>query len=111
MDAAHIRTLVESQISHAGGTIKRRGLDLRKALVLPQRITVIERFIQGDKAKDQLHNVWLVFVEDTEPNRGYRIVAAEDGSMFGLATEGFPTDKHLVLCAWYDDFMTALRAI
>jgi hypothetical protein len=108
MDAKYVRNLVERQIDGAWDTINHHGVDLRKALVPPQRITVIERLVRRGVTQDRLVEVWLVLVEASASGAGYRIVVALDGSMFGVASEGFPSDEHLVLCGWYGDFMTAL---
>jgi hypothetical protein len=50
-------------------------------------------------------------VELPEAVRGYRIVLNDEGTSFGLASEGFADDKHLVLCGWYGDFMDAFHAM
>ena len=111
MDANQIWGLVASQIGDAWDTTNAHGVELRKALVAPERISVIERVVREGKTHDRLADVWLVLVEDPHSGAGYRIVAAEDGSTFGLASEGFPSDKYLVLCGWYGDFMTAFRGM
>jgi hypothetical protein len=111
MDGNQIWRLVASHIGDAWDTTNAHGIDLRKALVAPERITVIERVVHEGKTHDRLADVWLVLVEDPDSGAGYRIVAAEDGSTFGLATEGFSSDKHLVLCGWYGDFTTAFRGM
>jgi hypothetical protein len=111
MDAKYVRNLVERQIDGAWDTTNHHGVDLRKALVSPQRITVIERLVRRGATRDRLVEVWLVLVEAPASGTGYRIVVALDGRMFGLASEGFPSDEHLVLCGWYGDFMTAFRGM
>jgi|SRR5436309_15136131 len=40
---------------------------------------------------------------------GYRMVAALDGSVFGLATEGSASDQHLVLCGWYGGILETFQ--
>ena len=111
MDAKYVRNLVERQIDGAWDTTNLHGVDLRKALVPPQRIAVIERIVRGGVTEAQLIEVWLVLVEGPTLGNGYRIVAALDGSKFGLASEGFPSEEHLVLCGWYGDFMAAFRGM
>ncbi len=111
MDAGQIRELVRSQIGDAWNTSNHHGVDLRKALVTPRPVTVIERLVRNGETQDRLVEVWLVLVENPESGDGYRIVAAKDGSMFGLASKGLSADEHLVLCGWYGDFMTTFLAM
>ena len=33
----------------------------------------------------------------------------ENEQVFGLASEGFPEDEHLVLCGWYGYFMKTFQ--
>jgi hypothetical protein len=111
MDAKYVRNLVERQIDGAWDITNHHGVDLRQALVPPQRITVIERLVRRGVTKDRLVEVWLVLVEARASRAGYRIVVGLDGSIFGLGSEGFPSDEHLVLCGWYGDFMTAFHGM
>jgi len=107
MNAKSIATLVTSQIGDAWEATNAHGVDLREAIVPPEQIVVIEREVRDGKTQDRLVDAWLVLIENPRAKAGYRIVAAADGSNFGLATEGFPSDKHLVLCGWCGDFLTA----
>ena len=111
MNTDQIRALVSSQIGDAWDTTNRHGVALREALVQPHRITVIERLFNEGKTKDRFVDVWLVLVENHESGTGYQVIAVQDGSSFGLATEGFASDKHLVMCGWYGDFLTTFRAM
>lgn len=111
MDASEIQRLVHSQIGRAGDATNLHGVDLRNALVPPQLTRVIERTVRAGKTHDSVIEVWLLLIEDPESGKGYRIVAEKDGSSFGLASEGFPSDQHLVLSGWYGDFMTAFEAM
>jgi hypothetical protein len=107
MTSLEVQHLVENQIGDAWETTNYHNVDLRQALVTPQKITVIERGVEKGKLSDRLVQVWLVLVEKREDNiEGYRIVMKENEPMFGLASEGFPNDKHIVLCGWYGDFMS-----
>src|SRR5215472_4398786 len=38
--------------------------------------------------------------------QGYKIVLRNDGSQFGLASNGFPHDKFPILLGWYGDLLT-----
>lgn len=111
LDEEQIRALVESQIGDAWDASNLHGVDLRTALVPPRKITVIERLVRDGEFDDRLIEVWLVLVEGAEAEDGYRIVAALDGSDFGLACAGLPEDEHLVLVGWHGDFMETLEAM
>ena len=107
MNAESIKRIVESQIGGEWGATNWHSVDLRRSIVAPTRNIVIERDIRDGRIADRTVDAWLVLVEKPETKSGYRIVASSDGSKFGLATEGFPEDKHLVLCCgWDGDFMT-----
>jgi hypothetical protein len=106
MNANEIEAAVSLQIGDAWDTTNAHGVDLREALVPPAQIVVIDRQVRDGQIHDLLVAVWLVLIENPGTRSGYRIVAAADGSMFGLAAEGFPSDAHLVLCGWSGDFMT-----
>src|SRR2546430_5326263 len=111
MNAEQINELVRSQIGDAWDTTNAHGVDLREALVPPKRITVIERLVRNGKIHDRLVDVWLVLIEQQKSASGYRIVASLDGSTFGLASEGFPSDRHFVLCGWDGDVFTTFEAM
>ena len=89
---------------HQGSYFAHR-ITLEQALVPPQRISVIARLVKDGQMHDQELNVWLVGQERTRD--GYRIIMREDGLQFGLASGGFPTDKHLVLVGWYGGLVSA----
>ena len=84
-------------------------ITLKQVLVVPERITVIERSVQSGRIKDQEEDVWLVGQEASSD--GYRIIMREDGSQFGLASKGFPTDSLLVLTGWYGSLKSAFIAM
>ncbi len=111
MNAVQARKLVESQIGNNWETTNHHGVDLRLALVDPLQITVIERSVRKGQLHDRLLKVWLVLIEMPETRSAYRIVLNDEGTTFGLASEGFPEDKHLVLCGWYGDFMTTFHGM
>jgi hypothetical protein len=80
-------------------------ITLRQALVTPQKIVVIERTVQNRLLKDRAIEVWLVG-QEPKPD-GYKIIMREDGSNFGLASAGVPTDPHPVLTGWYGSLISA----
>ena len=107
MQSKDVRKLIENEIGDDWTVTNHHDVDLRRSLVQPRKITVIERIVRNGKIEDRTIAVWLVLVELPETDEGYRIVMKEDEPVFGLASEGFPSDEHLVLAGWYGDFMTA----
>ena len=105
--ADDIAGLVREQIGGDWSRTNAHHVDLRLALVHPKLITIIERLVKNGKVRERTFKAWLVLIEDPVIGEGYRIVAKEDGSLFGLASEGFDNDRHLVLDGWYGDFLTA----
>jgi hypothetical protein len=84
---------------------KNHGITLEQALVLPQRISVIDRVVRAARVTDQNLDVWLVG-QEKQPG-GYKIIMREDKMQFGLASPGFPTDKYPVLVGWYGSLTSA----
>ena len=111
MQPPDVRKLVEEAIGDDWSATNLHGVDLRRALVEPRKITLIDRTVKDGKLQDRTLTAWLVLVEDPDQEAGYRIVMKEGEPRFGLASEGFPNDKHLVLCGWYGGFMTTFRAM
>ncbi len=112
MDAQQVQTLVESAIGDNWSQTNLHHVDLRRALVQPRKIKVIERTVKKGRLRDQVVEAWLVLEEKrTDGHDGYRIVMKEKEPVFGLASQGFPNDEHLVLCGWYGDFLSAFRGM
>jgi hypothetical protein len=111
MQPRDVRKLVEDAIGDDWAASNHHHVDLRRALVQPRKIAVIERIVRNGELRDRILAVWLVLVERPEPEEGYRIVMKEDEPVFGLASEGFPEDEHLVLCGWYGDFITTFQGM
>jgi hypothetical protein len=111
MNALCIQNVVHSQIGNAWDETNGHGVDLRQSMVTPTLISIIERQVRNGRIEDKIIKAWLVLIEEPKTQVGYRIVASSEGETFGLASEGFPGDKHLVLCGWYGDFMTAFRGM
>ena len=81
-------------------------INLKDALVSPQKITVIIRNVKNGKLlKDQEECVWLAGRENA--NDGYRIIMREKDNQFGLASPGFAHDKRLILTGWYGTLRSA----
>jgi len=111
MNAAEIKRLVHDAIGDSWDVTNHHGVDLRRALVLPRSIKVIQRLVQAGKVQDEVIDAWLVLIEKPESDGGYRIVVDAEGRTFGLASEGFAKDEHLVLCGWYGDFWHAFAGM
>jgi hypothetical protein len=105
MTAGEVRNLLRAQALNQAQVVNVHGITLNDALVPPRRISIIERTIQKGQLEDKLLSVWLI--GQGRSADGYRIVMREDGHAFGLASTGFPTDKHLVLMGWYGDLMSS----
>jgi len=68
----------------------------------------VRHVIEGN-IEDEVISAWLVGQEDS--NGGYKIVMRDDGLQFGLASNGFPSDKHPILCGWYGNLHSAFAAM
>ena len=111
MDGRQIQEIVHREIGAEWGTTNLHGVNLREAVIFPEPVTVIARAVEDGELSDTLMDAWIVLVENPRTRSGYRIVAASDGSTFGLAGEGFPTDQHLVLVGWYGGFLKTFLAM
>lgn len=111
MNNDQIDNIVKSQVGTAWNTRNLHGVDLRKSLVTPELISVIDRKVRGGKIQDHVIPVWRVLVEDPISQTGYRIVADQSGTIFGLAVKGFPSDELLVLIGWYGNFLTTFQSM
>jgi hypothetical protein len=111
MQPRDVRKLVEDAIGDNWAVTNLHHVDLRRALVRPSKIAVIERTVRNGKLRNRTLAVWLVLVEHADQEEGYRIVMKGNEPVFGLASKGFPEDEHLVLCGWYGDFMTTFQSM
>ena len=67
------------------------------------------RKVESGRLNDEILDVWLVGQEDS--TNGYKIIMRGDGKQFGLASSGFPNDRHLVLVGWYGSLLSAFLAM
>jgi hypothetical protein len=104
MTAEEVRELVGVQSTGSLTAVNDHRITLGDALVAPRMISVIARQVKNGLVKDENLNVWLVGQEN-RPD-GYKIVLRDDGSQFGLASNGFPHDQFPILVGWYGDLMT-----
>jgi hypothetical protein len=70
---------------------------------------VISRTVKNGHLKDTELSVWVVGQENSSD--GYKIIMRDDGKQFGLASVGFPHDKHLILVGWYDSLLSSFLAM
>ena len=104
-----VQSLVRLQSSGNLTAINSHRIELGQAIVPPKRTTVIWRKVKDGLVKDEDLDVWLVGQEDCAD--GYKIILRDDGSQFGLASVGFPHDKHLILVGWYGSLLSAFMAM
>ena len=100
MTKKEVEALVRQQAEAASG-VRNHSVELRQLLIAPTQISMIARTVRNGEFLDELISVWLVAQESS--SAGYRIVMSADGASFGLASQGFPADEHLILCGWYGD--------
>jgi hypothetical protein len=105
MTTDQVRELIRVQSVGNLTTTNDRRISLEQALLTPQRVSVIAQRVRDGRITDQTLNAWLVGREDSRD--GYKIIMRDDGLQFGLATGGFPNDKHLVLVGWYGSLLSA----
>lgn len=89
--------------------VKNQAAELSAILVAPEQIYVMARTVRDGEVEEDVIRVWLVARENS--GGGYSIVMRSDGAAFGLASPGFPSDKHLVLCGWYRDLVSAFASM
>jgi hypothetical protein len=90
-------------------TTNEHRITLANALVPPKALTVIWRTTKNGRLRDEELQVWLVG-QESSPD-GYKIIVRDDGQQFGLASSGFPSDKHLILVGWYGSLLSAFMAM
>ena len=104
-----VRALVRAQSAENLSVTNAHRIKLEQAIISPQTISLIFRTVVDGRVKDQTLNAWLVGQEGTADD--YKIVMREDGKQFGLASVGFPHDKHLILVGWYSSLLSAFLAM
>lgn len=104
MTVEEVRALISIQSAENLNTVNDHRISLKDALVAPRPISMIARQVRNGQIKDELLTVWLVG-QEKRPD-GYKIILSEDGSQFGLASNGFPNDKAPILVGWYGDLLT-----
>ena len=87
------------------------GINPRETLVEPKKIVLIFRKVKDGQVIDSHLAAWLILEERPLEKNGYKIVASEDGLMFGLASAGFKTDRYPILVGWYGSFWSAFHSM
>jgi hypothetical protein len=111
MSPNDVTELVRTQIAGGKSLPNPHRVDLDRCLVWPTRIQVINRSVRDGRLEDVIETVWLVLEEGCSGKDGYRIVFNAQMAMFGLASPGFESDRHLILCGYYGDFPTTLESM
>ena len=109
MTVNEVQEIVQLQAHDNLALVNDHEITLRNALIAPQKIKVILRDVKKGKLKDNEVEVWLVGREHS--GEGYRIVMRERDCQFGLASTGFPHDKHLILTGWYGSLKSAFLSM
>lgn len=110
MDSSDVRKLVEAEIAGRWDETNPHNVDLRTAIVRPSQTQMILRLVQKGKIKDSTVDVWVVLRELADGD-GYIIFYDEAREQFGLASSGFPSDPHPVICGYYGDFWTTFQGM
>jgi hypothetical protein len=103
MTPEEVHALVHAQSARSLDAVN-HGITLKEALVEPQRIRVIDRRVSDGQTRDEDLHVWLVGKECRA--EGYKIILSEDGSTFGLASDGFKHDNAPIFVGWYGCLLT-----
>lgn len=111
MTVNEVSELVRDQIAGQWAVTNAHSLNLRRCLVTPTLVRVIERTVRNGRVQDRVQEMWLVLEERPVERNGYKIVFDEGTGMFGLASEGFAEDPYPVLCGLYGDFLTTFAAM
>ena len=86
------------------------GVNLRSALVKPSRTKMILRLVRNGNIEDSTLEVWIV-LRELPAGDGYSIVYDDVCDQFGLASAGFPEDRHPMIVGYYGDFWTTFKAM
>ena len=111
MTASEVKALVETQIGDDWDETNHHGVNLREALVAPQRCKFIHRFVRDGSVSDTIVDAWLVLEEEPSTRDGYKIIYDEQAKSFGLASPGFERDPHPCVVGLYGDFWAAFKGM
>jgi hypothetical protein len=108
MTAKDVEKIVRTEGEGHLSTVS-HGITLEQALVRPKQIVIIDRIVQHGRMTDKELSVWLVGKERSDG--GYMIVMREKDRIFGLASQGFPTDQHSILTGWYGNLVSIFEGM
>jgi len=106
-----VREIVETQIGANWAISNAHGVDLRQALIPPQKTKIIESIFRKGKYRDRINDVWLVLTENQRSEGGYGIVFREEPQAFGLVHKDPGNDEPFVHCGWYANFISAFQGM
>lgn len=106
MTSADVRAIVEADLQGDDSASNDHGIDLRKCLVEPRRVTCRNTFPQ--LAGGLPLEMWIVLEEMPGQVDGYLIVFDEERGKFGLAVWAEETP---VFLGFHGSFLAALRGM
>ena len=110
MTSDEVSNLVREQIGNRWDTTNLHGVDLRRCLVRPQRVSMMTYCPSPNGiATYEKIEVWIVLEEGPDTKNGYKIVLEEVTGKFGLAMRC--DDDQLLYLGSYGDFMATLEAM
>ena len=105
-----VKNLVREQIDGQWDATNAHGVDLRRCLIPPVRVSMkATRPVPNGVAVEEVITVWIVLEECPDTRAGYKIVLEEDAGEFGLAMTC--DDGQFFYLGRYGDFMTTLDAM
>jgi len=108
MNARDVRKLVVDQIAGRWDETNSHRVNLRSAIVMPSQTKMTLQLVRNGKIKDTTVEVWIVLRELPEGD-GYVIFYDDARDQFGLASAGFPDDRHPIIDGYYGDFWTTFK--
>ena len=103
MTPEEVSSQVQTQIGADWDRTNAHGVDLRRCLVKPQKLTLISAI------DDKPAEAWVVLRENPHGGDGYAVVFDEISGEFGLAQ--FAEGYEPCLLGWYGNFFEALDAM
>ncbi len=111
MSPEEIKKIVETEIEGLEETPNFHGINLKKCLVQPYKVTAREPTVKDGNFKNQLEKVWIVLEENPGEPIGYKIYYDESCAEFGLMTNGLKDNQYPVILGIYGSFLDTLKAM
>ncbi len=102
---------IDAEIDGRWNESNLHGINLRGCIVPPTVTKLIHRKVEAGRIYESVIEVWLVLEEKPIEKDGYKIIFDEASGMFGLASQGWPSDPHPSLDGFYSDFMSAVKGM